>query len=156
MDLAEIDEIVEKYRYEDCWLVGMLQDIQQKANYLSQEYLEYLAERLGIPESRVYGVATFYRSFSLEPQGKHMVQVCLGTACHVRGGQHVLASCEKKLGIRAGETSEDLEYTLHRVNCLGACALGPILVVDGEYHGQVNPRKASAILDRGLGPISGE
>jgi len=156
MNLAEVDRIVEKYAYDDCWLVGMLQDMQRKANYLPREWLEYLAECLSIPESRVYGVATFYKSFSLKPQGKHMVQVCLGTACHVRGGQHVLASCEKKLGIRVGETTEDLEYTLHRVNCLGACALGPIMVIDGEYHGQVNPKKASAILDRGRGPISGE
>jgi len=146
MDLAKIDAVIEKHRYEDRWLVGILQDIQREANYLPQECLEYVAERLGISESRVYGVATFYKAFSLTPRGKHVVQVCLGTACHVRGGQHVLARCEKQLGIRSGETTEDLEYTLQRVNCLGACALGPIMVVDGVYHGKVTPRKASAIL----------
>ncbi len=144
MDLAEVDEIIEKYRYEDCWLVGMLQDIQRKANYLPRECLEYLAQRLGIPESRVYGLATFYKTFSLNQRGRHHIGACLGTACHVRGGERIVQRLERELNIRRGETTEDSRFTLETVRCLGCCSLAPVTRIDDDTHGRLSQ---SGILD---------
>jgi NADH-quinone oxidoreductase subunit E len=107
-----------------------------------------LSERLDVPLSQVYSVATFYNAFSLEPQGRHKFQVCTGTACHVRGAMQVLDRLETQLGIQAGQTSADQEYTLETVNCLGACALGPIVVNDGEYTGQMTASKVDRLLRR--------
>ncbi len=107
-----------------------------------------MAGRLGLPPAHVWTVATFYKSFSLEPRGRHTCTVCLGTACHVRGGAAILEHMERKLGLRAGETSPDQEFTLERVNCLGACALAPLVVVDGEYHGQMTETKANDVLKK--------
>jgi NADH-quinone oxidoreductase subunit E len=94
------------------------------------------------------GLATFYRAFSLDPRGKHIVSVCLGTACHVRGAERIVGAVERELGIKSGETDQDLQWTLETVNCLGACALGPIVVVDGEYHGQMTSAKATRLLQK--------
>lgn len=127
-------------------LIQVLQDIQDRFHWLPPEALEHVSEALGVPLVQVYGVATFYRSFSLQPRGRHVCTVCLGTACHVRGGGAVLEGFERKLGISAGLTTPDGAYTLERVNCLGACALAPLAVVDGRYHPQMTEAKIEAIL----------
>ena len=142
----KVDAIIEKYKRDKGFLVSILQDIQAEYNYLPKEALFDVSDILGIPVSQVYGVATFYRAFSLIPRGRHLIQVCLGTACHVRGAPKVLEAIERKLKIKAGETTADKEYTLTTVNCLGACALGPVVVIDQEYHGQMNQSKSDKLF----------
>jgi NADH-quinone oxidoreductase subunit E len=127
-------------------VIQILQDLQERLRWLPPEALEAVALELKMPLAHVYSVATFYKSFSLEPRGRHTCTVCMGTACHVRGGAAVLEHFERKLGLRAGQTSPDGEVTLERVNCLGACALAPLAVVDGRYHGQMNETKADKVL----------
>jgi len=146
MAKESVQSIVARYGFREHALIAVLQEIQRQANWLPPEDLATVARLLGVPESRVYGIASFYRAFSLKPRGKHVVHVCLGTACHVRGGVRVKEAVERQLGIAAGETTKDLNFTLETVNCLGACALGPVAVVDGQYHGQMNPRKVTAML----------
>jgi NADH:ubiquinone oxidoreductase subunit E len=127
-------------------LIQVLQDIQDRFRWLPPEALEHVADALGVPLAQVYGVATFYKSFSLEPRGRHVCTVCLGTACHVRGGGAVLEHFERRLGIAAGGTTPDGKYTLERVNCLGACALAPLAVVDGRYHSQMTEAEVDSVL----------
>jgi len=127
-------------------LIQVLQDVQDRYHWLPPEALEHVSRALGVPLVQVYGVATFYRSFSLSPRGRHVCTVCLGTACHVRGGAAVLEQFQRRLGIAAGETTPDGRVTLERVNCLGACALAPLAVVDGRYHGRMTEAKAEATL----------
>jgi NADH-quinone oxidoreductase subunit E len=127
-------------------LLAVLEKAQSHYRYLPRDVLILISERLDIPLSQVHSVATFYNAFSLKPQGRHRCQVCTGTACHVRGAMQVLDQLETQLGIQAGQTSPDLEYTLETVNCLGACALGPIVVVDGEYAGQMTASKMNQLL----------
>ncbi len=129
-------------------LIGILGEIQGRYGYLPEMALRAVAETTGRSLVDVYGVATFYRAFSLRPRGKHLISVCLGTACHVRGAPVTLGEFERQLGVRAGETTEDGEFTLETVNCLGACALGPIVVVDGRYFSNVRTPKAREILKR--------
>jgi len=138
--------VVRKYRGEKRAVIQILQDLQERLRWLAPETLEAVALELKVPPAHVYSVATFYRSFSLRPRGRHTCTVCMGTACHVRGGATVLEHFERKLGLRAGETSPDGEVTLERVNCLGACALAPLAVVDGQYHGQMTESKADKVL----------
>jgi NADH-quinone oxidoreductase subunit E len=130
------------------FLIPILQDIQEKYNYLPEESLREVADRLQIPLRDVYGVATFYRSFSLTPKGKHIFTVCVGTACHVRGGAMLADTISRELGIRPGGTTEDMEFSLEAVNCLGCCAIGPIVVVDGEYHGEMTNQKVLDLLKK--------
>ncbi len=144
--LESVESIVARHGFHQHELISVLQEIQRTRNWLPPEDLNQVLELLGVPASRMYAIATFYKAFSLEPRGKHICQVCLGTACHVRGGLRVKEAIERELSIEAGQTTKDREFTLEAVNCLGACALGPVLVVDGEYHGQMNPRKAVATL----------
>jgi len=139
--------VVAKYHAQKRALIPILQDIQEACQWLSSETLAEVARELDIPVAHVWSVATFYKSFSLKPRGRHVCTVCMGTACHVRGGAAVLEHFERKLGIRAAQTSADGEYTLERVNCLGACALAPLAVVDGRYYGQMNEIKANAVLE---------
>ncbi|GAB4548097.1 MAG: NAD(P)H-dependent oxidoreductase subunit E [Anaerolineae bacterium] len=127
-------------------LLAVLGAVQTRYRYLPRDVLILVSERLDIPLSQVYSVATFYNAFSLKPQGRHKFQVCTGTACHVRGALQVLDRLESQLGIRAGETSPDLEYTLETVNCLGACALGPVVVADGAYARQMTASKVDRLL----------
>ncbi len=128
-------------------LIATLQKIQSKYGYLPQENLRQVAEKSGLSLTDVYGVATFYRAFSLKPRGKHLVSVCLGTACHVRGGPTIAKEIERQLGIRAGQTTADNEFTLEVVNCLGACAMGPVVVVDGHYFSSVKLSRVKEILE---------
>ena len=127
-------------------LISVLSEIQDRYHYLPHNALVLLSETLGIPLSQVYSVATFYNAFSLKPRGAHLVRVCMGTACHVRGAPQILNRFETKLDICAGETTRDRIVTLETVNCLGACALGPIAVVDGKYSGQTDIAKADRLL----------
>lgn len=144
---AVVRGTVRAYRGEKRAIILILQDLQARFRWLAPETLEATARELGLPLAHVYSVATFYRSFSLAPRGRHICTVCMGTACHVRGGAAVLEHFERRLGLKAGQTSADLEYTLERVNCLGACALAPLAVVDGRYHGQMTESKAEAVLE---------
>ncbi len=124
----------------------LLQDIMREYGYLPEGTLKRIAQELDIPLSRVYGLATFYRSFSLTPRGKHLISVCLGTACHVRGAPRIVEKLERDLRIKAGETTKNLKFTLETVNCLGACALGPLIVIDGKYYGRLNSTKMDKVL----------
>jgi NADH-quinone oxidoreductase subunit E len=117
-------------------------------NYLTRKALMQVAKRLSIPLIRIYEVATFYKAFSLEPRGKYSIQVCLGTACHVRGGVRVLDYLENRLDVKAGGTTKDMAFTLQSVNCLGACALGPIMVINKKYYGKINTNKIESILKK--------
>jgi NADH-quinone oxidoreductase subunit E len=146
MDVSEINAIINKVAVKDGSLINALEEIQERFRYLPPEALILASERLGVPLSQAYSVATFYNAFSLKPKGKHCLNVCMGTACHVRGSVQVLERLESKLGIKSGGTTRDHLFTLETVNCLGACALGPILVTDGEYSGQMNPQKTDQLL----------
>jgi NADH-quinone oxidoreductase subunit E len=127
-------------------LISLLSEIQDRYHYLPRSSLVLLSETLNVPLSQIYSVATFYNAFSLKPRGAHLVRVCMGTACHVRGAPHILNRLESKLNIHAGGTTRDRNVTLETVNCLGACALGPIAVVDGNYTGQMDISKADRLL----------
>ncbi|HEY87491.1 MAG TPA: NAD(P)H-dependent oxidoreductase subunit E [Dehalococcoidia bacterium] len=142
-----VDSILNSYQHDKSLLVSILQDLQAECNYLPKEGLTGVSEGLGIPLSQVYSVATFFKAFSLKPRGRHSIAVCLGTACHVRGAVRILEEVERELGINRGETTQDLKYTLETVNCVGACALGPIIIVDGEYSGQMKTDKVKPLLE---------
>ncbi len=142
----KVGSILDSYRHDTGLLVSILQDIQAEYNYLPREALMEVSQRLDVPLSQVYSIATFFRSFSLTPRGRHLINVCLGTACHVRGALRILEKMERELGIKSSETTEDLRFTLETVNCVGACALGPIVIVDGEYEGQMTSDKVNPIL----------
>ena len=142
-----VDDLIKK---NDNLLIAVLEDVQKHYNYLPEEALREVANSLKIPFKDVYGVSTFYKSFSLKPRGKHLISVCLGTACHVRGAPTIAREFEKQLGIEPGETTPDKEFTFETVNCLGACALGPIVVVDGNYFSNVKTTMVGKIIDKAL------
>ena len=142
-----VQSILDSYDNDEGMLVSILQDIQAEYSYLPREALEKVSKSLCVPLSQVYSVATFFKALSLEPRGRHLINVCLGTACHVRGAVRILETVERDLNIEHGETTEDLRFTLETVNCVGACALGPIVIVDGEYHGQMKTEKVKGILE---------
>lgn len=146
MDAEKTKQIIEKYRGKNSPLMYTLQDIQKEFNFLPREALYMVSELLEIPISRVFAVASFFRAFSLKPRGKYVCSVCLGTACHVRGAQRILDKLEQELGVHAGETTADMNFTIATVNCLGACALGPILTVNTEYHGDMTATKVSRVV----------
>ena len=145
---STIDKIIKNYGRRKEFLICILQDIQAKYGYLPRDALEKVAIKLDIPLMQIYSVATFFKAFSLEPRGKHLINVCLGTACHVRGADRVSDKIKRDLEIEAGETTQDRKFTLETVNCLGACALGPIMVLDGKYHGQMTAAKVDQILKK--------
>ncbi len=148
MASEEISTIVEKVGASKGGLISILEEIQAKYSYLPEDALRAVAEETGRSLIDIYGVATFYRAFSLKPRGKHLISVCLGTACHVRGGPAIAEEIERQLGIKAGETSSDNEFTLETVNCLGACALGPVVVADGHYFAKMRTSMVKEILDK--------
>jgi NADH-quinone oxidoreductase subunit E len=129
-------------------LISVLEEIQARFRYLPRDAMILVSEALGVPLSQVFSVATFYNAFSLERRGRHGICVCVGTACHVRGSRRVLTRLEESLGIRSGGTTPDWNYSLDTVHCLGACALGPIVVVDGKYSGQVNATQVDELLQQ--------
>jgi NADH-quinone oxidoreductase subunit E len=147
-DMARIDAIITGYQGKTSGLTTILQDIQDEYNYLPPQAMEHVAEKMGLPLSQVLHVATFYKAFSLEPRGEHLITVCLGTACHVRGGARLVEQVERLLKIRAGGTTSDLQFTLETVNCVGSCALGPVMIVDGEYYGKMASSKVGRVLKK--------
>ncbi len=137
-------------------VIAVLEEIQSRYRYLPQEAMVLVSERLAVPLSQVYSVATFYNAFSLVPRGKHTISVCTGTACHVRGAVQVLDRLETRLGIGPGGTTHDRQFTLETVNCLGCCALGPVVVLDGEYEGQMTTKKVDNLMKRAVHQAAGE
>lgn len=145
--MKKIESILQKYAYKKSRIIQILSEIQKIYNYLPKQVLEYVCQELKLPLSNIYSIATFYSAFSLKPRGKHLVTVCMGTACHVRGAPAVLSRLEERLKIKTGDTTEGNQFTLKTVNCLGACALAPIVVIDEEYHGQTTVNKVDKLLD---------
>ena len=146
MELSKVNSIIDKYPQKKSVLIQLLLDIQGELHWISQDAIQRVSERLGIPISQIYRVASFYKAMSLTPRGKHTINVCMGTACHVRGATRIIDKLEESLGIKTGETTEDRRFTVERVNCLGCCALGPVMMVDRDYHGKMTPAKVEAVL----------
>ena len=146
MNVTELYDLINREAQDDASLIAVLESIQAQYRYLPFEALVLASERLGVPLAQAYSVATFYHAFSLKPKGEHCLHVCMGTACHVRGSPQVLDRLQTKLGIKAGGTTRDRTFTLETVNCLGACALGPIVVTDGDYSGQMTAQKVDTLL----------
>jgi NADH-quinone oxidoreductase subunit E len=144
----KVTAIINKYDADRGQLISILQDIQAEFHYLRKEDLIQVSDTMGIPLSQVYSVATFFKAFSLTPRGKHLINLCLGTACHVRGASKVLEQIERSLKISRGETTGDFKFTLETVNCMGCCALGPVVNIDGEYFGQMSAGKVDSILKK--------
>ena len=144
----KVKEIVQRYSGDKSYLVPILQDVQKEFNYLPKDALFSVSAHLSVPISRVYEVATFYKALSLKPKGRYQLSLCMGTACHVRGAELITRNMEDILGIKENDTTADLEFSFETVGCLGACALGPILVVNGEYHGHMNIAKSTKILKK--------
>jgi NADH:ubiquinone oxidoreductase subunit E len=142
-----LEEILDRYSGEPRFLVEALQDIQEAEGYVSEDSMRSVSERLRVPLIEVYRVANFYRAFSLQPRGQHVITTCTGTACHVRGAPRMLDEVAGQLGIQPGETTEDQLFTVEAVNCLGACALGPVVVVDGVYHHHMTPGKLRKLVN---------
>ena len=147
-DFPAIDAIIKKYDEKKEFLICILQDIQTRYGYLPKEALIRVAEKLDISIIQIYRVATFFKAFSLRPKGGHTIHVCLGTACHVRGAERVLDKIKRDLKIDVDETTKDMNFTLKTVNCLGACALGPIVDIDGKCHGHMNTNKVESVLKK--------
>jgi len=148
IDYMELDTIIEEQFNRDKEnLIMILQEIQKKYNYLPQASLIYLSEKIGVPISTIFEVGTFYSTFSLEPRGKHIISVCLGTACHVRGAEKVRDRIQESLNLQDGQTTEDMLFTLESVRCLGCCSLGPVVRVDDDIYGRITSDMAGKILE---------
>ena len=148
MNLEDIDGIMRNHNYEASGIIAMLQDIQKHARYLPGRELLMLSERVGMPASRIYSLATFYRAFSLKPRGRHLVNVCLGTACHVKGGARIMDKLCRDLETTAGEMTKDGRFTVEPVRCVGCCGLAPVVVIDEEFHGKMTQRNVPRALRR--------
>ena len=143
-----LNPIVERYNLEGGSVIGILQDIHGVFGFLPEEELNEVSKKIDVPLSTLYGLATFYSSFRLEPMGRKHICSCVGTACHVKGAPFVVDTIERELGVKAGETSEDGEYTFDTVNCVGACALAPLVTVNDEYHGKMDQKKVQKIIEK--------
>jgi len=146
MSIDIVDKIIDKYECETGVLIQLLLDIQKALNWIPPEAIIRINKRLKIPVSEIYRVASFYTGLSLKPRGRHVVRVCAGTACYVRGGPKILDAVERTLSIKAGETTADEKFTLETVNCLGCCALGPVVEIDGQYHGKQTSSNIGKLL----------
>ena len=146
MNLDHVDQVIDQHEGEASALIQVLLEIQAENHWLPGEALDRVRERLDVPLSRIRHIATFYKAFSLVPKGRHRVHVCMGTACHVRGAARVLDTVQDLTGIKPGETDMDLKYSLETVNCLGCCALGPVMTVDGKTHGKLSPSATANVL----------
>jgi NADH-quinone oxidoreductase subunit E/NADP-reducing hydrogenase subunit HndA len=144
--LAPLNEIFEKYTKDEKYLIPILQDAQDEYGYLPEEVLKEIACKLDLSLSQVFGVVTFYSQFHLEPRGENIIRVCTGTACHVRGGAEVLDQLKQELNIDSGETTEDLEFTLETVACIGACGLAPVIMINDDTYGRMNSQKVPEVL----------
>jgi NADH-quinone oxidoreductase subunit E len=148
MEDRQLESILASHDRQPSALLAILQDIQKNENWLPREVLVKVASGLKVPLTRVYGMATFFSSFSLKPRGRHVCTVCMGTACHVRGAPRLVEQVQRDYGIAPGETTPDRKLTLETVNCVGACALGPLAIVDGEYHGQLSTHNLTKLLKK--------
>lgn len=148
IDLFKVKNMLEKYPKEKRYTLSILQDIQKEFNYIPKQTLDIISEYLDTPVSKLYSMATFYKALSLTPKGEHIITVCDGTACHVRGSISVLEEVEKILGIKAGETNYDGSFSLQIVNCLGSCAIAPVMVVDEKFYGKLTPKMIKDIISR--------
>lgn len=146
MELSKLEAMLEGRESQPGQLIEVLQDMQATFHYLPEEGLRTVAERLGVPPIEVFRVANFYKAFTLVPRGRHLLTVCMGTACHVRGAPRLLGATRGQLGISPGETTEDGTFTLERVNCLGCCAIGPTVVLDNVYHARMTPDKMRTLI----------
>jgi len=146
MDNNRIDQIIDKHQGEASSLIQLLLEIQREHHWLPKEALEKVSEKLNVPLSRIQHIVTFYKAFSLVPRGRHEIHVCMGTACHVRGAPRLLDTVQDLVGIKPGETDKDLKFSLETVNCLGCCALGPVIELDGKYHGKMAPAEIEGVL----------
>ena len=147
-EYSKVDKIIKNYSCEESALIAILQEIQDLYGYLPAWALRRVSEKLNVPMIQVYGVASFYDAFHLTPRGKHLIHVCLGTACYLRGSARVLEALERELGIRDGETTPDLEFSLQSVRCLGACALAPVMIVGERYFDKMTTTKVRSMLKR--------
>ena len=143
----DIDTLLGQYPHHPQHLINLLQDVQAEFSYISSEHLTLICDHVGVPLTQAWSVTTFYKSFSLEPRGEHEIKVCLGTTCHLKGGQRLLEACERNLGIERGQTTDDLRFTLETVNCLGSCALAPVVVLDDKVYGRMTAAKTQKIIE---------
>jgi NADH-quinone oxidoreductase subunit E len=148
MDNGRIDQIIDKYEGAASSLIQVLLEIQSENHWLPKEALTRVSERLNVPLTRVQHIATFYKAFSLVPKGRHAVHVCTGTACHVRGAQRILDAVQDTAGIKPGETDLDMRFSLETVSCLGCCALGPVMEINGKTYGKISPAETAAVLQK--------
>jgi NADH-quinone oxidoreductase subunit E len=146
MDNGKIDTIIDRYQGNANMLVQVLLEIQRENRWLPKDVLDKVSRKLNVPLSRIQHIVTFYKAFSLIPKGRHEIHVCTGTACHVRGAPRLIDAVQDVIGIRPGETDQELKFSLETVGCVGCCALGPVMVVDGEYHGKMAPAKSEKVL----------
>lgn len=146
MTIDQVDHIIDKYQGEASSLIQVLLDIQSENHWLPKEALQRVSEKLEVPLTRIQHIATFYKAFSLVPKGRHEIHICMGTACHVRGAPRILDSVQSLIGIKPGETDVDMKFSLETVNCLGCCALGPVMEVDGKHHGRMVPANTGNVL----------
>jgi NADH-quinone oxidoreductase subunit E len=146
MDTDRIDQIIDEHQGEASSLIQVLLEIQSEHHWLPKEALERVSEKLQVPLTRIQHIATFYKAFSLVPKGRHEIHICMGTACHVRGAPRVLNTVQDLIGIKPGETDLDLKFSLETVNCLGCCALGPVIAIDGKTHSKMSPAEIADML----------
>ena len=146
METEKIDQIIDKHNCEASNLLQIMLELQSSNNWLPKEVLKRVSERLDVPLTRIRHIATFYKAFSLVPKGRHKVHICVGTACHVRGASRILDTVEEATGIKPGETDMDMKFSVETVNCLGCCALGPVMEIDGKTHGKMSPAQTANIL----------
>jgi NADH-quinone oxidoreductase subunit E len=149
IDVAKIEAIVSRFQPGQGSVIHALQALQAELSYVPEQGMRTMAEKLRVPLAKIYGVASFYKQIHLKPRGKHIVRICKGTACHVRGAQLIEDEFCRKLNVKPGATTADLEYTLEAVNCVGACGMAPVVVIDEVYHAGVRPDKAVRLLDKG-------
>jgi NADH:ubiquinone oxidoreductase subunit E len=148
VDRKKIDEIIAGYEKSEESLLAILQDLQREFFYVPEEGMKRLSEVLGVPESKIYAMGTFYKALSLEPKGRHTCKVCMGTACHLKGSNQILETIERELDVKRNSTTEDNRFTIESVNCVGACAMAPVVVVDDDYYGQTRPSKIMDVLKK--------
>jgi NADH-quinone oxidoreductase subunit E len=141
-----VEKVLIKNGYDKCALIAILQDLQKEAGYLPREALEILSHGLAVPVSQVFSVATFYKAFKLSPTGKHIIKVCLGTACHIRGGPDLMRQVESELGVKEEEVTKDGLFSFEAVRCVGCCGLAPVLMIDETFYGKVTPKQIRKIV----------
>jgi NADH-quinone oxidoreductase subunit E len=147
MDNGKIDQIIDKYPSDPSSLIQVLLEIQSENRWLPEEAIKRVSKKLKVPLNRIHHIITFYKAFSVVPKGRHEIHVCTGTACHVRGAPRVLSAVQDQTGLKPGLTDQELKFSLDTVSCVGCCALGPVMVVDGEYHGKMAPAKSEEVLN---------